>query len=469
MYLLGVDVGTSSLKAAVFNENGEQISSSTVDYTLITKGDYVEFDAEQYWTLFQKGMKEVVGDLDISALSVDTQCETMILTDENGKPVRNAIVWLDNRATAEAKEIEQAFGAQKVYEITGQPEVAATWPACKLLWIKKNEPEVWAKTKKVFLLEDYLLFKLTGKFVTEKTLQSSSLYFDIRNGTWWEEMLNFLGVAKAMLPEIHNSGEIVGKYGETSVVTGAIDQIAGAIGAGTVKSGVISEMTGTTMVIFVPSDNIPPYNAENKVPCHISFDGKYCLMAWTPTAGIALKWFKNNFCENFSFQKLDELAKGVSAGCDGLTFLPYLCGSIMPKYNPDARGGFYGLTLEHTRGHAVRSILEAVACMLKSNLDNLGLSCSEIRSMGGGASSPLWCQIKADLTGKRIVTLKNSEAACLGSAILAGVGIGVFPSVEGACEKLVKTDKVYEPSGIDYKKAYEEYCKLDELMNHIDL
>jgi len=458
--LLGVDVGTSSLKAAVFNENGEQISSSTVDYTLITKGDCVEFDAEQYWALFQKGMNEVVGDLDISALSIDTQCETMILTDENGNPVRNAIVWLDNRATVEAREIDQAFGVQKVYEITGQPEVAATWPACKLLWIKKNEPEIWAKTRKIFLLEDYLLYKLTGKFVTEKTLQSSSLYFDIRNGIWWNEMLDFLGVDKTMLPEIHNSAEVVGKYGETSVVTGAIDQIAGAIGAGTVKSGVVSEMTGTTMVIFVPSNEIPPYNVESKVPCHVNFDGKYCLMAWTPTAGIALKWFKNNFCENFSFKELDGLAKGVSAGSDGLTFLPYLCGSIMPKYNPDS-GGFCGLTLEHTRGHAVRSILVAVACMLKSNLDNLGLSCSEIRSMGGGASSSLWCQIKADLTGKKIVTLKNSEAACLGSAILAGVGIGIFSSVESACEKLVQTDKVYEPSGVDYTDTYKRFCDLE--------
>ena len=461
MNLLGVDVGTSSLKAAVFNENGDQLSSSTVDYTLITKGDYVEFDAEQYWTLFQRGMNEAVGDLDVSALSIDTQGETMILTDENGNPVRRAIVWLDNRATLEAVEIEQALGVQKVYEITGQPEVAATWPACKLLWIKKNEPEVWAKTKKIFLLEDYLLFKLTGEFITEKTLQSSSLYFDIRNGAWWTEMLEFLGVDKAMLPEIRNSGEVVGKYGETSVVTGAIDQIAGAIGAGTVKSGIVSEMTGTTMVIFVPSDEIPPYNPESKVPCHINFDGKYCLMSWTPTAGIALKWFKNNFCENFSFKELDELANGVSPGSDGLTFLPYLCGSIMPKYNPDARGGFYGFTLEHTRGHAVRSILESVACMLKSSLDYLELSCNEIRSMGGGASSPLWCQIKADLTGKKIITLKNSEAACLGSAILAGVGIGVYPSVEAACERLVQTDKMYEPSGVDYTDTYQKFCDLE--------
>jgi len=465
MYLLGLDYGTTSLKAAVFNEKGEQISSGSVDYTLITKGDTVEFDANQYWEIFMQCYKEVAGDLEISALSVDTQCETLILADENGNPLRNAIVWLDNRATEEAKEIEARFGAQKVYEITGQPEITATWPACKLLWIKKNEPEVWAKTRKIFLLEDFLLYKMTGRFVTEKTLQSSSLYFDIRTGEWWQEMLDFLELPKEYLPQLHDSCQKVGEFEKTAVVTSAIDQIAGAIGAGIIKKGVISEMTGTTMVIFVPSDTIPEYHPESKVPCHYNFDGKYCLMLWTTTAGMVLKWFKNNFCEDFEFSKLDELAQNVSIGSAGLTMLPHLSGSTMPKYNPDAKGVFYGITLEHTRGHFVRSILESVACMLKENLDYLGMDIQEIRSMGGGANSPLWCQIKSDMTGKRLVTLKTKETACLGSAIMAGVGVGAFSSVEEACGKLVKPDKVYEPSGADYTSVYHRYCKLDSLLN----
>ena len=221
-------------------------------------------------------------------------------------------------------------------------------------------------------------------------------------------------------------------------------------------------MTGTTMVIFVPSDNIPAYSPDSKIPCHVNFDGKYCLLSWTPTAGIALKWFKNNFCENFSFRELDELAEKVEPGSNGLTFLPYLCGSTMPKYNPDARGVFYGLTMEHTRGHAVRSILESVACMLKNNLEYLGLECNEIRTMGGGAQSPLWNQIKADMTNKRIVTLKNDETACLGSAILAGTAIGVFESVEKACEMAVTPNKVFEPKGADYTECYERFCILDD-------
>ena len=275
-------------------------------------------------------------------------------------------------------------------------------------------------------------------------------------------MIDFIGLDESCLPEVLDSAKFVGEYEGIKVVTGAIDQIAGAIGAGIVEKGVISEMTGTTMVIFVPSENVPEYNPESKVPCHINFDGKYCLLSWTPTAGIALKWFKNNLCEHLSFKELDEIAEKVEPGSNGLTFLPYLCGSTMPKYNPDARGAFYGLTMEHTRGHFVRSILEAVSCMLKSNLEYLGLECSEIRSMGGGAQSPLWCQIKADMCGKKIVTLKNEETACLGSAILAGVCAGVFKSVEDACRMAVSLNKTYTPNDTDYSECYKRFCELED-------
>ncbi len=461
MYLLGVDVGTTSIKAAVFDEQGNEISSANIDYTLIASGDFIEFDAMQYWSLFQRAMQEAVGDLEISALAIDTQCETLILADEKGNPLCNAIVWLDNRALNQAEQIERHFGTQKVYEVTGQPEVTATWPACKLLWVKQNRPEIWEKTKKVFLLEDFLLFKLTGKFVTEKTLQSSSLYFDIRSGIWWEEMLGCIGLSKEALPLLKNSGEYVGRVGKTAVITGAIDQIAASIGAGIVKNNIISEMTGTALVVFAKTDEIPPYNQGSKIPCHYSFDNKYCLMLWSATAGMTLKWFKNNFCGELDFKKLDELAAAVPIGSGGLVMLPHLSGSIMPQYRPHAKGTFHGITLEHKREHFVRSILESIACMLKQNLDYLGMDVNEIHSMGGGASSKLWCQIKADMTGKKLVTLKNKETACLGSAILAGVGIGVFGSVQDACARIIQTDKQYYPSGADYKKVYKKYCDLE--------
>lgn len=461
-YLLGIDIGTTSLKAAVFDEKANMMKAVTRDYTLDVKGDFVEFPAENYFTMMLDAMNELRAEYDIYSMSIDTQCETLIVTDENGSPLAPAIVWLDNRAVKQADKIREKFGEEAVYKVTGQPEINATWPASKLLWLREEKPQVFGRIKKIFLLEDYLLYKLTGKFITEKTLQSSTIYFDIKNHIWWDEMLDFIGVSKDLLPTPHDSGEVVGEYEGIKVVTGAMDQVAGAIGAGVVKKGIVSEMTGTTMAVFAPSDGIPAYNKTSKVPCHLNFDGKYCLLMWSPTAGIALKWFKNNFCEDFSFRQLDELAEKIPAGSDGLTFIPYLCGSVMPKYLPSARGVFYGLTMEHTRGHAVRSILEAVSCMLKANLDYLGVDCTEVRSMGGGAQSPLWCQIKADMTGKTLVTLKNDETACLGSAILAGVATGVFESVESACQLAVAKKRVYTPSGVSYDECYQRYREIDD-------
>jgi xylulokinase len=313
-------------------------------------------------------------------------------------------------------------------------------------------------------LEDYILFKMTGKFVTEKTLQSSTIYFDIKGNCWWREMLDFIGVADEMLPALLDSGVPVGEYKGIKVTTGAMDQVSGAIGAGVVKKGIVSVMTGTTMVIFTPTEGVPVYDPASIVPCHYNYDGKYCLLSWSPTAGMALKWFRNALCENYSFRELDELAAPIAPGSDGVTFLPYLCGSTMPKYNPAARGSFMGLTTEHTRGHFVRAVMESIACTLRSNLDYLSLDVSEIRAMGGGATSPLWCQMKSDMTGKRLVTLKNKETACLGVAILAGVGTGVFASVEQAAD-MIEIGKAYGPQGVDYSECYQRYLAYDKILN----
>ncbi len=464
MNFLGIDVGTTSVKTTLFDGGLSPIVSLTADYTLTSSGDRVEFDAERYYEIIRSEIEKIEREHKIDALAIDTQCETMILTDEAGTPLYPAIVWLDNRATKEAEQIEAKFGKKRVYEVTGQPEITATWPAAKLLWMRQNEPEIFSRVKRIFLLEDWLLFKMTGKFVTERTLQSSTIYFNIHTGEYWDEMLDFIGVSREMLPTLFGSAEQIGEYRGAKVVTGAIDQIAGAIGAGVVKKGLVSVMTGTTMVLFMPSDGVPPYDEASIVPCHYNYDGKYCLLSWTPTAGMALKWFKNALCESFSFRDLDALAEAVPPGSAGVTFLPYLCGSTMPKYNPEARGSFTGLTTEHTRGHFVRAVMESVASMLRANLDYLGLGTEEIRAMGGGAQSPLWCQMKADMTGKRLVTLKNKETACLGSAILAAVGVGYFDSVEQAAER-VEPDRVFLPGETDYTECYERYLSYDKLLN----
>lgn len=467
---LGIDIGTTSIKAAVFNSVGERIALRSVDYTLDTDSTtgYLEYDATKYVSMCKNVISELVAECgNIDALSIDTQGETLIFTDENGTPIHPAIVWLDNRAVDEAEEIKQKFGNELVYEITGQPEITAGWPASKLLWMRKNKPEVFSKIKKIFMLEDYILYALSGNFVTEPTVQSSTIYYNIVNNCWWQEMLDFIGISKQQLPSVVKSATLVGEYEGIKVVSGMLDQIAGTLGAGVTDETKISEMTGTIMAICVMTDKLPKYNPDSIIPCHLhAIDGKYCLILWSSTAGMALKWFKNQFAENYSFKELDELAKDIAPGCDGLTMLPYFCGSTMPKYNPDARAVFSGINLSHTRGHFARAIMEAIAFALKQNLEYVGDNAiEEIRITGGGAASPLWASIKSDVTGKVLKTLSESETACLGTALAAAVGIGEFDSIKDAVDSVVKTKKTYVPSDNDYTQAYENYNKLDKMLN----
>jgi len=285
MYLLGIDVGTTSLKAAVFDENGVMKCSHTVDYTLKTTDSFIEFDPEEYVRICHEAIDKVSEGITIDALAIDTQGETIIVTDENGKPLRDAIVWLDNRAEKEAAAITADFGRERIYNVTGQPEITAGWPASKLLWIKNNQPEIFKNIKKIFMLGDYLVYRLSGEFAADRTLQSSTLYFDIHTGDWWDEMLDYIGITRDMLPRLYDCGEAIGKFGNAVVGAGALDQIAGAVGAGILDSDVISEMTGTTMAICAITDKLPPFDPNSIIPCHYhAVKGKYCLILWSPTA-----------------------------------------------------------------------------------------------------------------------------------------------------------------------------------------
>ncbi|MBO5101842.1 MAG: hypothetical protein J6C39_04855 [Clostridia bacterium] len=467
---LGIDIGTTSLKAAVFNSKGERLGLVVKDYTLDTDSEtgYIEFDAMRYVEMCREAICELTDSCGkIDALSVDTQGETLIFTDEGGKPLMPAIVWLDNRADKEADAIRAHFGGELVYNVTGQAEIAAGWPASKLLWLKNNSPELFSRVKKIFLLEDWILYNLTGNFVTEGTIQSSSLYYDITKGDWWDGMLEFIGVSREMLPKIVESVTAVGEYEGITVVSGMLDQIAGTIGAGVTSEDKISEMTGTIMAVCVMTDKIPPYNPESIVPCHLhAIKGKYCLILCSSTAGMALKWFKNQFAEGYSFKELDAMAKDIAPGSDGLVMLPYFCGSSTPVYNPSARAVFAGIDLSHGRGHFARAIMEAIDFNLRQNLEEVsGDKVKELRITGGGASSPLWATIKADVVKKELSTLAEGETACLGTVLCAAVGIGDFESIEAAADSIVRTAKTYAPTGADYEAAYARYCELDRKMN----
>lgn len=464
-HLMGIDIGTTSLKGCVFDEQGNELASVTKAYTLITEGELVEFPAEKYFTLFQEAYNELSAKTRIDAFAIDTQGETLIFLDKEGKPLMNAIVWLDNRADKEAKTIEDTFGLKTVYEITGQTEVPAGYPAAKVLWLKNNKPELFAKLDKVLLLEDYLLYRITGKFVCEKSLYSSTLYLDIRTGEYWKEMLDVIGIDESYLPALYESGEKVGEYQGATVCTGALDQIAGFIGSGIVREGLVSEMTGTALAVCALSKTIPPYYDGIKVPAYYVAKDKYCLLMWAPTAGMVMEWFKKNFCENFDFKTIDEEAAKIPLGSEGLTIAPNMRGSVMPTNDPELRGGIYGMDLKHTRAHFSKAIMESIACLLRQYLECLRLPVDEVISIGGGAKSALWRQIKADITGKKVVTLKNKETGCLGTAIYAGYGDGVYANIDTAVQSLVETKTVTTPIA-DRQNAdnvYQRYLALDTL------
>lgn len=449
------DIGTTSLKACVIDENGSILDSVTLGYDLLTEGDRIELDPETYIRLLTKAYRQLTADHPATAICMDTQGETMILVDEKGVPLRNAIVWLDDRAKEEAEAITAQFGNKTVYEITGQSEISAGFPAPKLLWIKKNEPTVFAKLHQVLLLEDWLIYRLTGNYATERTLQSSSLYLNISTGEYWKEMLDFIGVREDQLPTLHESGELVGEFEGVPVYTGALDQIAGMVGAGTTVEGVVSEMTGTTMAVAATVDHIPAWHEGLKVPCHYISRGKFCQLMWSPTAGIALEWFRDNFQEGKSFKELDEAVAKIPAGSEGLVMLPYLCGSTMPVYNPNIRGIFYGMELKHTAAHFARAIMESVACMLKDYLSNMECNVEEIRSIGGGANSKVWLQMKSNITGKTIRTLTCTDVACLGCAILA---------MNGSGEGMIGFKSVIRPTA-DESFVYQQYHGVDMKLN----
>ena len=467
---LGLDIGTTSLKAAVFDEAGNRLGLRRVDYTLDTDATrgFIELDPEKYIDMCKTVIDELVAECgEITALSIDTQGETIIFADKCGKPLYPAIVWLDNRATDEADAITAKFGTKRVYDVTGQPEITAGWPASKLLWMKNNRPDIFEDVAMVFMLEDWVLYRLTGEFVTEPTIQSSTIYYDIHNMCWWDEMLDFIGKDKSVFPRVVPSAEVVGEYKGIKVVSGTLDQIAGTIGVGVIDETLISEMTGTIMAICVMKSEAPEFKPDSIIPCHLhAIPGKYCMILWSATAGMALKWFRENFAPELSFRELDELAEKVPAGCDGMSMLPYFCGSTIPNYNPQATATFSGVTLSHTRAHFARAIMEAVAFMLRRNLEYVDAKAdSRIRITGGGASSPLWAGIKADVTGMKLDTVSEAETACLGTAILAMVGDGLYPSIEDAARATVTTKKSYVPSGTSYEAAYENYCNLDNTLN----
>lgn len=496
--VLGVDIGTTAIKAAVFDERGCVRGSHTCEYKLLTPSSgRVELDSQSYVDAFKSAVSTAITVSKVTkesvvSLGLSAQGETIFFLDEACTPLRPAIVWMDNRANEEANWIEEQLGRQVIHKTTGQVGMSATWPASKILWVKRHEPEVFAKTEKFLLIEDYFVYLLTGKFASEDSLLCSSMYWDLNTRKYWPEMLSLLEIQEDQLPEIHRPGSLIGKLtpqaaaefglsSETLVCLGALDQACGAIGVGNVRPGIFSESTGAALATVAMTTE-PVIDPAGEMPCFASgIPGMYMLHSFS-TGGMAIRWFRDAFCAQEvdaeraggvnAYSMIDQAVEGVTPGCEGLRVLPHLQGSGPPDTDSLAKAAFLNVTLAHSKAHFARGIMEGVTIVLLRMIEAtraLGVNVKEIRSLSGGAKSRTWCQIKANASGLPVHTMKTTDiAACLGAAILAGVSAGVWSSVVDTASDFAECDMEYEPDR-QYKALYEGMLsEYKVLMNELE-
>lgn len=490
-YILGVDLGTSGTKTVLFDKTGKKIASSTVEYELFTpKNGWAEQDPNDWLNATISTIKHVVqksgvAKEDIKGLGISGQMHGLVMVDKNGDVIRNAILWCDGRTGVECAEITEKVGKERLIEISANPALTG-FTAGKVVWVKKHEPENYAKCYKMLLPKDYVRFKLTGNYGAEVSDASGTNLFDINTKEWSKEILDKLEVDINLLPEIKNSVDVAGKITDkiaeqtglstdTLVCYGAADNAAAAIGTGVVSTGKAFTTIGTSGVIFVHSDK-PLIDKKGRVHTFCSaVPDKYTLMSCTLSAGMSLKWFRDNFCnEEISVAKhlnkdsydiINEGVANIPIGSDKLIFLPYLMGERSPILDEKSRGVFFGLNTIHTKYHMLRAIMEGVMFSQWHCLDvirELGVSTNLMYACGGGAKSDLWRAMMADMYNVDVTTVKNEEGPALGVAILATVACGMYKSVEDACEVMVEEKEKVAPTNncLEYKKYYEIYKNL---------
>jgi len=494
-YILTFDVGTTTIKTRLFDEQFLVLGYHNAEYQLATKpGGIVELEPDTYWTALCQGSRAIVAAFPqarngIEVIAVTTQGETLIPVDARGVPLFNAVVWLDSRSTEEAAFLNRTFGTDRYYPATGLARVDEVAPVSKILNIRQKRPEVFSRAYKFLLLEDYLLYRLSGKMVTEKSLLSSTGYFHIMRDELYTEILDHACIAVDLIPEVLECAQPIGTILSAAaqdlgiapgakVVTGAMDQVAGAIGAGNVRSGIVTETTGTALVMGATM-RVPDFSHPAKPTIYRHAQaGSFFVLTLSNTAGIILKWFKDEFCGleterhgDSVYTALDRMAASVTPGSDGLLVFPHFSGMLTPVPDADTKGIFYGVTLNTGKGHFLRAIMESVAYLLRENLEvfaQMGIDVHQIRSLGGGSRSGVWSQIKADVLGKEIVTLKDTESASIGAAMLGAVGAGWYPDLKSIPapnpprESFMPAEgnrAVYEAGYRKYQRLYQ--CNMD--------
>ncbi len=474
MKLLGIDVGTGGTRAVVVDEQGSVVASATAEHASFASPQtgWAEQEPYDWWRATSEAVHGVLSRAEVRANEIacvgfSGQMHGAVLLDEGEDVLRPALIWCDQRTDAQGKAITKLLGASRLIELTANPALT-NFTATKLLWVREHQPELWSRFRFFLLPKDYVRLRLTGERATDVADASGTLLLDVANRRWSNAMLEALEIDKTCLPSLFESAEITGRVSAegaavtglregTPVVAGAGDQAAGAVGMGIVRPGAVSATIGTSGVVFAATAR-PALDKGGRVHtfCH-AIPGRWHVMGVTQAAGLSLRWFRDRFglgdnsassAEYDPYDLLCNEAACAPPGSDGVLWAPYLMGERTPHLDPEARAALVGLAANHTRAHALRAILEGVAFSLRDTLtifEEMDVPVETIRLGGGGSRGPLWRQIQADIYGREVEILAAEEGAAYGAALLAGVGVGTWSSVDEACTQAVRVASRVEP------------------------
>ena len=488
-YLLGIDIGTSACKVAIFEKSGTVVAAANGDYPVYyPKEGWAEQNPEEWWSAVCQAVKKAIQKAgiapeEIAGIGIDGQSWSAIAMDKDGNVLTNTPIWMDTRAQSICDRLNEEIGAEQIFEVSGN-SLQPSYTTAKILWYKENLPEVYQRIHKILQSNSYIAYKLTG-VMSQDVSQGYGLHcFDMRKAAWDEDMCRKLGIPMEFLPEICACDHVVGTVTEkaaeesglavgTPVVAGGLDAACGTLGAGVIHPGETQEQGGQAGGMSICMDE---YKADPRlILAYHVVPGQWLLQGGTTGGGGVMRWFEREFADyersvagekGSSLNQLNEIAERVAPGSDGVVFLPYMSGERSPIWNPNAKGVFYGLDFAKTKGHMVRACMEGVALSLKHNLEvakEAGADVEVLRAMGGSANSLLWTQIKSDITGKPIVVPSSDTATTLGAAILAGVGVGMYQDYDEAIRLTVKETRRHEPNPENrdvYEKTYKTYLNL---------
>ncbi|HIR52348.1 MAG TPA: xylulokinase [Candidatus Onthovicinus excrementipullorum] len=492
-YVIGIDLGTSALKAVLFRADGREIASATELLTMRQpKNGWAEQDPEDWYRAAIAALKHVMasGGVDreqVASIGLSGQMHGLVMLDRAGAVLRPCILWCDQRTKQECEELTRCVGSERLIEITANPALTG-FTASKILWVKHHEPEIFANCRHILLPKDYLRYRLSGVFATDVSDASGMQLLDVPRRAWSGEMAEVLGIPLEYLPKLYESCEVTAGLSEkaagltglapgTPIVAGAGDNAAAAVGTGTVQEGRAFTTIGTSGVVYAHTEKpmLDPRGRVHTFCCAVP--GCWHVMGVTQGAGLSLQWFRNQFCgpEQAEAEQtgrpvytiMDEEAGQIPIGADRLLYLPYLMGERTPHLDPDCRGAFLGISAMHTRAHFIRAVMEGVTyslCDCLSVMREMGLKAETMLVTGGGGKSALWRQMLCDAFNLPVKTAGSSEGPALGAAILAAVGGGLYSDVLSACAAMVKESgdcrlPVSENTA-QYRRCYEVYRSL---------